>query len=179
MRATAVQQDDLLLDLNELRKENDRLKMSLTDLESRLIPENDTLAGLDGMHEVTLEWTAPGSHAPYKRTEKARVSWGEMFACIAPDLVELPNNNSVTSKLGSALYRKLHPGSDQAVKVQHDDFQTVRTQFLALDLISTTYTETTRGSMALFWSLTKRGERLMIQMRTVKAASNKTDAGDA
>jgi hypothetical protein len=32
--------------------------------------------------------------------------------------------------------------------------------------------------MGVFWSLTTRGERLMVQLRTVKAASNKPDAGD-
>ena len=46
-------------------------------------------------------------------------------------------------------------------------------QFQALDLVTVRYTKTTKGDMALFWSLTARGERLMIQMRTVKSASNK------
>ena len=51
-------------------------------------------------------------------------------------------------------------------------------QFQALDLIRVNYTKTTKGGMGLFWSLTKRGERVMMQMRTIKAASNKPPGGD-
>ena len=178
VRAANVPQDELLLDLNELRKENSRLKASLVDLESRLIPENEDLAGLDDMHEITLEWTQSDRYGSRKKTEKARASWGEMFARIAPDLVEHPSDGSVNFKLGSSLYRKLHPGVDRTVKVRHDDFQTIRTQFSALDLIRVNYSKTTKGDMALFWNLTNRGERLMVQLRTVKAASNKPDARD-
>lgn len=179
VRASNVSQDDLLLDLNELRKDNARLKASLAEVESRLIPENENLAGLDDLYEVTLEWTQRESYGTYTKNETVSVSWGEMFARIAPDLVEHPSDGSVNFKLGSSLYRKMHPGADRTVQVQHDDFQTVRTQFQALDLIATPYSKTTKGNMALFWSLTSRGERLMVQMRTVKAASNKTAGGDA
>ena len=72
-------------------------------------------------------------------------------------------------KLGSALYRKLHPDSGRTVKVHHDSFQTIKVQLLALGLINVSYAPTTKGDMALFWTLTPRGEGLMIQLRAVKA----------
>lgn len=175
VRASAAPQDELLIDINELRKENSRLKTSLEELESKPISESDGLASLDDVYEVTLEWKYSGG----TRTETAKVSWGEMFASIAPDLVEHPSNGNVTYLLGAALSRKLHPGINRTTTVQHDDFQTVRTQFLALDLIRTNRSQTTKGGTALFWSLSKRGERLMVQMRTVKASPSETDAGDA
>ncbi|NLZ07592.1 MAG: DUF4062 domain-containing protein [Phycisphaerae bacterium] len=178
VRASNVSQDDLLLDLNELRKENSKLKASLAEAQSRPIPENEDLAGLDDVYEVMLEWTDRDRYASHEKTGKVRASWGEMFARIAPYLLEHPNDRSVNFKLGSALYRMSHSGSVRTVEVQYDDFQTVRTQFQALGLITTNYTKTTKGNMALFWSLTKRGEHLMMQMRTIKAASNKPAGSD-
>lgn len=177
-RATNVPQDELLIDLNELRKENSRLIASLADLESRHIPEHEDLAGLEDMHAVTLEWTSYYRGISKKNTENVTASWGEMFARIAPDLVQYPSNSSVNVLLGSSLYRKMHPGAAREVNVQHDHFQTLRTQFSALNLITVNYTKTTKGNMGLFWSLTDRGQRLMVQLRTVKAGSNTPDARD-
>jgi hypothetical protein len=39
----------------------------------------------------------------------------------------------------------------------------------ALGLITLKYSQTTKGGMALFWSLTPQGERLMTELRTVKS----------
>ena len=173
VRAGNVSQADLLLELNELRKENGRLNANITEIESRIIPENENLAGLDDTYEVTLEWNYTDQYRrSRKKTETVEISWGKMFARVAPDLIEHPHDSSVNNKLGTSLYRIIHPDLDRRVKLQHDDFQTVRTQFQALDLIKTSYTKTTKGGMALFWSLTNRGERLMVQIRTIKAASN-------
>lgn len=174
VRATKVPQNDLLIELNDLRKENALLKASLTELESQLKPANDNLAGLDEMIEVAIDWNCPDRYGSHKETKIVKISWGELFARIAPELLEHPSDGSVYFKLGASLYRKLHSGSGISVpvKVQRDDFQTIRTQFMALDLITTQYTKTTEGKMALFWSLTKRGQRLMLQLRTIKSPSS-------
>ena len=101
-----------------------------------------------------------------------------MFARVAPDLVENPNDSTVNTKLGTSLYRISYPNSKRRVILKHDDFQTVRVQFQALQLIKTSYLKTTKGAMALFWSLTNRGERLMLQMRTIEAVSDNRKACD-
>ena len=179
VRAGNLSHDDLLLELNELRKENSKLNSIREEMESRLIPENENLAGLDDTYEVTLKWKyLDGYRISRKKTETVEISWGEMFARIAPDLVQHPDDSSVNNKLGASLYRMMHPDKDQIVRLQHDDFQTVRIQFQTLDLIRTSYIKTTKGGMALFWSLTNRGERLMVQMRTIKAASNNPTGSD-
>ena len=47
-------------------------------------------------------------------------------------------------------------------------FRTISIQFKALGLVKIDYLQTTKGGAALFWSLTKRGEQLMISERIVK-----------
>jgi hypothetical protein len=104
------------------------------------------------------------------RRETISQTWTEIFAAISPDLLQQPSDGSVNFKLGSALYRKLHPDSQRTVEVHHDRFQTIKVQLLALGLINVLYTPTTKGDMALFWTLTPRGQGLMLQLRAVKAA---------
>ena len=54
-------------------------------------------------------------------------------------------------------------------KINDQDFQTITLQLKTLGLINTRYTKTTTGTMAVFWSLTSQGEKLMIESRTVKS----------
>lgn len=171
VRASEVASGELLAELNELRKENVQLKTEIDGFESRSLQEQTTeLASLDESFTVTLEWTERKHQVKYPRKLQVTPTWGEIFACIAPDLEEYPNNRAVNSKLGSALYRKENPGAEKYVLVQHENFQTIRVQLKALGLIATRYGKTTNGSMALFWQMTKAGQKLMTELRAVRAA---------
>ena len=165
--------------LKQLQEENTQLKATLADHESRTIPENSDLASLDESYEITLHWKKSSTHGSYKKTEAITVTWAEIFALIAPDLQEHPDDNSVNRKLGSLLYRKLYPDADRGATIQHENFQTIRVQLSALDLINVSYSKTVSGGAALFWGLTKRGQRLMTQLRTVKSASNQPHTAKA
>ena len=50
-----------------------------------------------------------------------------------------------------------------SASINDQEFKTIMIQLRACGLIKTTYTQTTKGGMALFWSLTKTGERLMME----------------
>ena len=50
-------------------------------------------------------------------------------------------------------------------------FRTVALQLQALGLVSFQYTQSTTGGMGLFWSNTPSGERLMMELRTVKSVT--------
>ena len=164
---------ELLADLNNLRKENQSLRDAVATSESRITPEHKRdLASLDEAMKVTLEFTVRYGGNSHKQEEVVQTTWVDMFARIAPCLVEHPNDTAVNFRLGSSLYRGLHPGSERTVQVNEDDFETIRVQFCALNLVAVTYTQTTKGGMALFWGLTQRGQDLMIQLRTVKAPAN-------
>ncbi len=180
VRSNKVASNEVLIDINRMRKENEKLLGTIAELESRVIPEDVIkLASLEDTFEVTLEYKLIGKHKSYEHITKVIVTWAEMFSCIAPDLLKHPNDGYVNSLLGAALYRKQHPRSKMNVKLQHNDFQTVRTQFVAHDLITIPYSKTTKGGMELFWNLTKRGQTLMMQLRPVKSNSKEANGGDS
>ena len=170
VRANNVVSGELISDLNELRKENSQLKSRVFELESRSTIEHDELASLDDTFSLRLRWTERSRNIRSERVKRVTVTWKQIFSRISPDLQAHPNDGTVNFKLGQSLYRLENPNSDTRVKVDHDDFQTVRVQLSALGLISTNYQKTTRGGMALFWSLTRKGHNTMINIRTVKAA---------
>jgi hypothetical protein len=112
-----------------------------------------------------------------KKKETHTATWADIFARIAPDLLQYPSDAAVNSLLAGSVYRTLHPTGDANPHVDHDCFQTIKLQLAAHDLVSVSYTKTTKGDMALFWSLTPRGQKVMLQLRTVKKASNKPSEG--
>ena len=99
------------------------------------------------------------------------ISWRKLFAIIAPYLVEHPNDTSVKLKL-ARLLKELKAGSDDgsSITINDQEFKTVTIQFQAYGLVKTNYLKTTQGGMALFWSLTPKGEQLMIESRVVRGA---------
>jgi len=176
VRANEVASGELLVELNDLRKENAQLKVEIAGFETREEHEVAELASLDDSFSVVLEWTEYRNQMKIPRVLKVIFTWGEIFACLAPELEEYPSNGAVNTKLGSALYRMEKPNAAKKVHVQHDIFQTIRVQLRALGLIDTSYRQATRGGMALFWSLTKQGQQLMTQLRTVRAPSDQSVA---
>jgi hypothetical protein len=83
-------------------------------------------------------------------------------------LLKFPNDAYVKFVLADALKNR-ESLIGHSHQINDQDFQTVTLQLKALGLINTKYSQTTKGGMALFWSLTPQGERLMFELRTVQA----------
>lgn len=176
VRANNVASGELLEDLNDLRKENSHLKAAIDRYENQFSTLTTDLASLDDSFTVGLEWKNHNSRGSlYRCTGEATVTWGQLFAGIAPDLQMHPSDDTVKRKLGASLFRIKNPDSSKSAQVLHDDFQTIRIQLTALGLVQTDYLQTTKGGMALFWKLTNAGYRLMTQLRTVKATASETN----
>lgn len=60
-------------------------------------------------------------------------------------------------------------------ELDDQDFQTVGVQLVALGLVKIEYLKATSGGMALFWLFTGVGERLMVELRTVRTKAAVTD----
>ena len=81
-----------------------------------------------------------------------------------------PDEDYVRAVLASALFAESYEGVHGGVLESLDDqnFQTVGVQLRALGLVKIEYSQTTTGSMGLFWSFTAPGERLMVEVRAVR-----------
>lgn len=167
VRANHVASEDLLSDINMLRKENSKLQSTVNEL------GNQQAASIEGIADIDSEFTIGGSYTVWRKSSsskysfKSTITWRELFALISPYLVEHPNDGIVKSKLASSLLER-EGKSGTSVSINDQEFKTVTIQLEAYGLITTSYNKTTKGGMALFWKLTKKGKQLMIESRVVK-----------
>lgn len=165
VRASTVSSEDLLGEINELRKENSQLRSELDILQQ---PASYKVEGLADFDE---KFTVHGTHySDYgKREWSSELTWREMFAIISPYLSQNPSQEHVKGILKQAIIERDNL-SARLNSLSDQDFQTITVQLKAFGLINTRYTKTTKGGMAMFWSFTPEGERLMVQLRAVRSS---------
>jgi hypothetical protein len=164
VRANHVANEDILSEINQLRKENLELRDSIKSHESR--PEK--LIG--SIANFESNFTIHGSYywsANNKSNFEITISWRDIFSIISPYLIEHPNDTFVQSKLAKGLLEKLGKSVHNA-SINEQEFKTISIQLRAYGLVTTNYTKTIQGGMALFWTLTKKGEQIMIENRVVR-----------
>lgn len=174
VRTSNVPEANVLVEVNELRKANTALQQELSLLEKR----SSSKAAVDGIADIDSLYTVHGTYREvysghsYEKNFECAASWRKMFALIAPYLVEHPNDGLVKSKLAHALKElKTGSGEGHSTTINDQEFKTITVQFRAYGLISVDYLKTVAGGMALFWSLTPKGENLMIESRVIKGGA--------
>lgn len=161
MRANRGASEDLLSEINNLRKEKDRLEAALAANLPSVGPIPD-LAGLDDT------FTARGIDSgwlPPKALTSMR-TWRQVFFDIVPYLKSHPHENRAKELIQNCFF----PGLPK-VAMNDQDFQTVAVQFQALDLIEVQYAPTVGKGMGTFWNATPRGERLGLELRAIRKPS--------
>jgi hypothetical protein len=165
VRASAVTNEELLGELNELRKKNSTLKAELSKIQQPASYNIDGLAGLDESFKISgTFYTDYG-----KRDWSSSLTWREIFSIISPYLAQNPNHEYVKEILKSAIIKR-DGLSTRSNSMDDQDFQTISVQLKAMGLIKTTYAKTVKGGMAMFWSFTPEGEKLMVQLRAILSA---------
>jgi hypothetical protein len=174
IRADRAASEDILGEVNELRKENEGLRASLATLAAAAAePAIQDIAGLD--EEFNLKGSYRKTGHNYSYTWWAKESWRDVFASISPYLYEYALDSAVKDVLASAAFAR----SKESGSFPHLDdqvFKTVAVQLRALGLVKTEYLGTTSGGRAFFWSLTPKGERLMLETRVVRTKTGEDPA---
>lgn len=167
VRGGSVPSETLLLELNELRKQNAELQQSIQKIASAERPAIDDIANIDSVHTFHGKYTASYNGRSYQSEFEHTISWRNLFALIAPYLVEHPSDLSVKIKLSEFLIELTEKRGVNA-RINDQEFKTITIQLKAYGLVKTRYTQTIKGDMALFWSLTDRGEQLMLESRVIR-----------
>jgi len=164
VRASEVSNEELLSELNDLRKENSSLRGELAK-----VPKQDVIYAVDGIADLDEPFKITGTYFTDhgKRYWAENLTWREIFAIISPYLAQHPNQNYVREILKSELIRRFNLSS-RTNTLNDQDLQTICIQLKALGLINTTYSKTVKGGMALFWSITPKGEQLMVKLRAIR-----------
>lgn len=172
VRANNIASEDLLSEINELRKRNSEQLKTISDFKSKMEdkPAINGLADFDSEYIVHGSyWTQTPGYARRDHEFECEITWREIFALISPYLITHPNDATVKSQLARVL-KERKTGSDKggSIDINDQEFKTITLQFKAYGLVNISYMQTTKGGMALFWSLTPRGDQLMTELRVVR-----------
>ena len=172
IRADKAASEDLLVEINELRKENISLKRKLAELDlSPPIPEDiatlDDTFRLKGEGFVDGGWnSSKGRRETVRQNWSRALTWRQIFEFVAPYLREHPNDQKAKGLFEQAL-------TDNRVSRFTLDAQNSHTITLQLEpdnIIDISYAKTVGGGMGLFLSLTPSGKALMQDTRLIKSS---------
>jgi hypothetical protein len=171
VRGNQVASENILQEINQLRKRNSELESNVRELSERYSSKIDGLADFSSIVTIHIEfdWWEHAGALRRSGTLESTISWRELFALFAPYLLERPVDSIANSTLAKVLIeRESQLYKFESQRVDDQEFKTVSIQLKAYGLIDTRYSRSTNGDMALFWSLTEKGERVMLLTRAVR-----------
>lgn len=152
-----------------MQEEVSRLRELLAEATpAEFLPEN--IAGLD----TQIDFKGSRSYTPRGNSRTStrasfliETSFGEVFELLAPHLLEPKIDGLVGSIISKALWRRHHDETGTTFSMQDEQFQTLKIQFIALNLVSVERLPLKDGRAALFWTLTPFGKQEMIRRRVI------------
>lgn len=170
VRADKVGSEDILMEINTLRKGNETLKTTIAAFEKERAIEEDA-QDLEFENAVKLFGTYKARHDGYTKKWEYTTSWKNIFLIVSPYLIEWYPETIIQLKIASVLLKAT--GLDDCHTEHLDDeiFQTIKVQFLALGLVQVQSLNLKQGGVGLFWGLTPKGKQLMLRERSVRITS--------
>jgi hypothetical protein len=161
VRANQVASAENLAEVNELRKENERLKVALEEVASSPEPLVENIAAVDEKTVLTGKYHDGQDIVPWNVV----VTWGEITAALGPYAMVPRPEAEIQTALANELFEKAgHHG--RYVSLNTPDFQTVKVQLLALKLIKLE----SFPKVGVTWALTPSGEKVLLAGRVVKSS---------
>lgn len=165
VRADKVGSEELLGEVNVLRKDNQRLQEKVMKLESENSLDIDASnvafnehCMIGGTHEVggqITQWSFA-------------TTWRNLFVIISPYLIHGLNEKTVQVQLMDSSRKLMGAPRMHRAEFDIDILQSIKVQFLALRLIQVDSLPTLKGPMGIFWTLTSKGQSTMLQECSIK-----------
>lgn len=165
VRASEGSSEELLKEINQLRKENNSLLEQLSKVKviKEVAYNISNLAGLEDVFQLSGTWFNGSRHIKWE----VSLAWREIFYYISPYLVRYYEHGAVKEMLRAAVVNKYGINS-RMNKLDDQVFQTVTIQLKALGLVRVDTLKSTDGKNHQYWKLTPEGEKIMVELRAVR-----------
>jgi hypothetical protein len=165
VRGNEGSSEQLLKEINELRKENEGLRAQLENLGAMKLAAYSVsdLAGLDDVIELNGTYLNGARHSEWR----AAATWREIFYFVSPYLVKISHQDTVKEVLRVAICARDNINT-MLNKLNDQVFQTVSIQLKVLGLVRIDVLKGTDGRNHVYWRLTTEGEKFMVELRTIK-----------
>ncbi|CAI1016371.1 DUF4062 domain-containing protein [Serratia fonticola] len=165
VRSRNATSETTLIDLNELRKENEALKEKLQSY-NQLIPN---LVELTSIFKLTGTYVWARNGKVTIEAWEYKCSWSEIFAMIAPSLISLKSNDQVKHIIAKIAVEKLKGAPRNTCKLNDNTFNIIKVQMLAYNFVDIKTYPTQGGGSGEFWKVTELGRNQMLQSISLKA----------
>lgn len=165
VRARNATSEEMLIDINKLRKENNELKEKLSS----------QAPVIENLVDFTSIFTLNGTYVWYSNGKSRTAeweyscSWSEIFSMFAPSLLSPKNNHEVNKLIANYSVKKEKGESKYNCVLNDDIFDVIKVQMMAYNLVDIREFNTIKGGTADFWTLTATGQKKMIESMAVKA----------
>lgn len=174
IRADKATSETSLLEINQLRKENNELVIKNNKLEQEIRTKEtknqafEELASIDSDFSFTYYGFIDNRGIQSQKASwSASLTWKEIFSHISPMLISHTGDLSVSSSIAKLAQSKTGKGGSSP-HLDEQDLFTIAIQLQAYGLIKVENLPTVKGSRANFWKLTEKGTNFMMQLRTIK-----------
>lgn len=173
IRGDAAASDDLLNEINSLRKEKD-------DLTSKLLAASSAKLQIPDLADIQTPITVSGTHRIKRYSSYDDVAWSvstscaEVFSLISPGLIDCPSDGSMNREIAKVLCAKNDLIDDYA-KLDEQDYFTLRVQLEAHGLVRVVRSSTVGGGVGVFWNLTEKGRSAMFELRALRTTKTAVD----
>ncbi len=160
VRASHISATELHEELYSLRREllqtQKQLKIAQKEQEGPASTNNIKPVSLDSEVQVKIRHSAGRIH-------NEKTTWKALFKLIAPCLMSVPSDIKLNKYVANSIL-EANDISGYGASVDREDYDMIRSQFLAYELVTVKRSSTTDGGVALFWKLTKAGHEKMLQI---------------
>lgn len=168
IRADRAAGEDILNEINDLRKTNYDLQTKLSSQKPSPIFDDLNLADLDEKFEFRVTTHRPGYAASDKRFFS--LSWRVILASIGFKYRTPSNTNGLRSGLSRAIRDVNILPSDMTFQIEMADQERILMQMEALGMMDANTLKLKRGGSAIFHKLSAKGLATMLRENAVKAS---------
>lgn len=174
IRPDEVNNSKLLEELNEVRKEKEILidklqKLEKTQNNCHSLYEN--IAEMDEFYTINYSYKTNDPYCNDYEEDSVDLTWNEIFSCVGAFYISPYFENSFSTSLEVYLSERLSDVSH--IKIHSKDIDTIKIQFMALQLIETETIKNSEGYNEYYLKLTNKGFNYLTKIKTVKTKKNK------
>jgi hypothetical protein len=165
IRGNSAASNEILQEINRLRKENDELKTAVSKV-SGAAPEINDLADLDQSCKIVGSYYYYQGDVRTKKIYHQTMELKKIFALIVPFLEEPKTEDAVRQLVAERTREAINHNLQRIydLTINDDTYLNIRVQLELHKLIIVRREKTTAGDFAVFWWLTPKGKSMMYEL---------------
>ena len=180
VKSGSIVDETSLKEISRLQKENNELKEQLAAMTTQAPKGTEKLA--QGENKVKISFTFVGTddygYDDYNCTASLYFTWNELFACIAPCMINESPEYELNDRLCELISKKESkllrmPQFNKLISlrkfhISKSDFDLIKVQLKALGLICLSIKKRSTNSTQTYWKLTPYGDYMMTQLLAIQ-----------